>query len=175
MASSLDVYNSFIHDNNYSLWGYLINRPADYRLDFTNTSSIHRLNMPLQYLFVYGTLLSSADSVWHDRLIAPHFKLAGRARVRGRLYSLGEYPGLIEVSTHEDQVPGELYSFDAENHALEDLDDYEGCSSDTPLPHEYVRKLTEVRLDDGSRLTAWCYFYVGDTRGLKVIRAWSGQ
>ena len=128
--------------------------------------------MRTEYLFVYGTLRSDANSVWHDRLIAPFFTLVGTGKTAGRMYSLGEYPGLVECQDNITQVEGEIYSFDADVASLEELDEYEGCDAFTPQPHEYRRTQAWVTLDNGDEMYAWCYYYLGDVSALEPLGGW---
>lgn len=110
-----------------------------------------------QHLFVYGTLRDDPRNQMF-RLVAEHGRFAGRARVRGRLFDLGEYPGLVP-SNDNHFVTGELYSVEAERAAemWNALDRYEGCSEDDPQPHEYRRTLVPAQLNDGDTVQAWAY------------------
>jgi gamma-glutamylcyclotransferase (GGCT)/AIG2-like uncharacterized protein YtfP len=79
-----------------------------------------------RYLFVYGTL----RSVFHNpyaRLLAQRAVLLGTARLPGRLYRLGSYPGMLAPHTPKDWVTGELYRLPSAFCALLwTLDQYEG-------------------------------------------------
>lgn len=130
--------------------------------------------MSLQYLFVYGTLRSDTGSIWHERLIAPFFSLAGTGSASGTLYSLGEYPGLVEHQGDVPRVSGEVYQFDPATTTLAELDLYEGCDPLTPHPQEYRRVQTCVQMDNGAVVKAWCYYFLGDVSGLEPIDSWAG-
>lgn len=117
-----------------------------------------------ELLFVYGTLRgnlpSDTGSIWHQRLIAPHADFIGPGSVAGRLFDLGDYPGLCPSPFARDRVQGEVWRLHNTS-ALQALDEYEGCAPYAPPPVEYVRLREPVRLTDGRRLTAWVYYYTG--------------
>lgn len=71
----------------------------------------------------------------------------GQDTVKGRLYDLGAYPGLI-VDPKGDDVVVELYSIDAET--LANLDRYEGA------PHLFRQVKTQV---NSSNKEVLCYEY----------------
>ena len=108
-------------------------------------------------IFVYGTLRRDpTHEMFH--LLAKHARFAGQAAVAGRLFDLGAYPGMI-APDDTGVVVGELYEFDeaAWSSVIARLDEYEGCSSNDPEPHEYRREIVTARLADGSMLPAWAY------------------
>src|SRR5438034_11258013 len=59
-------------------------------------------------LFAYGTLMRGLE---RHRFLAARTTLIGRGTVRGRLLSLGRYPGIVDGG---DRVTGELYRIDDE-------------------------------------------------------------
>lgn len=91
---------------------------------------------------------------------------AGEATLRGRLVSLGRYPGFMDG---EGTVRGELYRFDDAAAALEVLDDIEGYDPANPLGGSYVREARLVNTSDGSTHTAWVYRFIGDATGLETV------
>src|SRR5438552_14406724 len=108
-------------------------------------------------LFVYGTLRRDpSHEMFH--LLAKYGRFVGDATVSGRLFDLGEYPGMVS-SDHTGRVIGELYEIDHANwdHVIARLDEYEGCSIGDPQPHEYRRELINARLASGLSLPAWAY------------------
>lgn len=112
-------------------------------------------------LFVYGTLRRDpAHEMFH--LLAKHARYVGDGTVSGRLFDLGEYPGMV-ASNDKSKVIGELYEIDRAKwrDVISRLDRYEGCSPDDPEPHEYRRELVNARLDSGAVLSAWAYVLNG--------------
>src|SRR6202044_2915740 len=91
------------------------------------------------------------------RLLQDQTRYIGDARMKGRLYGLGRYPGAVPAVKPDHWVRGEVYLFDASSNLLETLDDYEGS--------EFERALSSVQLDDGKKIECWVYLYVGRTPG----------
>ncbi len=101
-------------------------------------------------LFVYGTLrpgLSSEGS----RLVRDLESL-GEATVRGVLYDLGDYPGMV---VGDGLVHGDVLRVKSMEQ-LAALDTYEECDRPAPLFHRIV---TTARSRDGSECMAWVYVY----------------
>lgn len=97
-------------------------------------------------------------------------EFVGEADVQGRLYHLGNYPGM--VSTDEGKrVRGEVYEITADHwqETIQQLDRYEGCSESDPPPHEYRRELVQAHLDSGEHVSAWAYVLNRATDGLSEI------
>lgn len=120
-------------------------------------------------LFVYGTLRSDpSHEMFH--VLARHAKFLGEARVAGRLYDLGEYPGMV-LRPSDHSVKGELYDVTPEhwNEVIEQLDRYEGCAEDDPKPHEYCREVVHAELSNGRRVDAWAYVLNRPVAGLSEI------
>ena len=64
-------------------------------------------NHASHYVFVYGSLRRGFQSPAYE-YISRYFNFFGDARVKGKLFDLGEYPG--GVPTQEDSfITGELY------------------------------------------------------------------
>ena len=118
-------------------------------------------------LFVYGSLRAGAKHPMYE-VLCEHGKPAGLARVRGRLYTVDWYPGLV-LDPRADWVVGELWT-DIESAAWPVLDFYEGCSAEDPQPHEYIRRETTVEHGDAV-LRAWVYDYARDVGTLERIRS----
>ena len=100
-------------------------------------------------LFVYGTLKRRAPGRPHRLLRSAQF--VGSASVRGRLYDLGRYPGLVRERANDGRVFGELYELpdDVAKRALRNLDEYEG--------QEFDRQRMYAVLPDGRRRASWVY------------------
>lgn len=123
-----------------------------------------------QTIFVYGTLRRDPT---HDlyHLLARHGRFIGDARVQGRLFDLGAYPGMALDDTNG-FVTGELYEV-AVNwpSVIARLDEYEGCSSNDAEPHEYRRELVQALRPSGEPVRAWAYVLNRDPQGLPVIES----
>ena len=123
------------------------------------------------HLFVYGTLMSWADSNYgrdnRERLHAAATSL-GPATVRGRLHDLGAYPGLAASGDPPDLVPGELLRLDDPDAVFPWLDAYEGIVAGAP-DNEYERVTIEARLAGGGTVTAWAYLCRLDVSALPRI------
>ena len=120
----------------------------------------------MEYLFVYGTLLSDIPSSM-SKFVRRRADLVGKATTPGTLYDLGGYPGFVPGGGS--QVTGELYRIHpdraAETWGL--LDAYESV---TGAPEdEYARRELGVRVGGGGRFRAVTYVYVGNTKGLTTI------
>jgi gamma-glutamylcyclotransferase (GGCT)/AIG2-like uncharacterized protein YtfP len=74
------------------------------------------------------------------------------ARVPGRLYDFGAYPGARPAN---ESLVGEIFHIDES--LLAALDDYEGS--------EFERATVPATLDDGRSIDCWIYWYVGSAPG----------
>jgi gamma-glutamylcyclotransferase (GGCT)/AIG2-like uncharacterized protein YtfP len=92
-------------------------------------------------------------------VLARAAQCVGDASVRGALFDLGAYPGLVVDAPEAGFVRGALYALHASTaeQTLAVLDAYEGCASSDSQPHEYRRTLIDVALADGSTQPAWTY------------------
>lgn len=107
---------------------------------------LSRMNKHL--VFVYGTLRRGGLRAMPE--VFPGAKLVGRATVRGRLYDLGEYPGLLLLDGASGaRVAGEVYAVGEET--LGELDAVEAAD-------DYRRRRVEATLDAGA---SPCWVYVG--------------
>lgn len=113
-------------------------------------------------LFVYGTLLSAFANPYARRL-RKQAVLLGPARMRGRLYDLGAYPGMKRSLDPADWVSGELYRLDQPSKLLAFLDAYEVCDPRDGSSREFERVRATAHLGSGRRMAAWVYFYRGST------------
>ncbi len=118
------------------------------------------------HLFVYGTLRRAAGHPMHRSLCA-FASLVGEARVRGRLYRIDHYPGLV-LDDAAGWVRGELYRL-RDLHGLDALDEYEGAGPHDPEPREYRRVQRSVQLLEGGERNAWIYEYRWPTQGRPAI------
>jgi len=116
----------------------------------------------MDHLFVYGTLLSGA----HDALGAAmrarlhrETDLIGKASTPGRLYDLGDYPGLVEAEPRGDRdlVAGEVLELRDAPTTFRWLDVYEDVDPVNPTAGIYRRVPQVALLDDQRVLRCWIY------------------
>ena len=100
--------------------------------------------MVKHFVFVYGSLRSGNAGAMSTRF--PDAKFVSGAHVRGSLYDLGEYPGLL-LDESKSLIVGEVY--EVNDDTLNRLDQFE-------LSSDYVRK--EVEVDAGAnKMKCWIY------------------
>jgi gamma-glutamylcyclotransferase (GGCT)/AIG2-like uncharacterized protein YtfP len=120
-------------------------------------------------LFVYGTLRRDPrHEMFH--LLAKSARFFGEARVAGRLYDLGAYPGM-SLSDDGNHVKGEVYEVESKewSRVIQQLDAYEGCRARDPEPHEYRREIVQAQLPSGEFVDAWAYVLNRSARGLRQV------
>jgi gamma-glutamylcyclotransferase (GGCT)/AIG2-like uncharacterized protein YtfP len=123
-----------------------------------------------RHIFVYGTLRKALEQEMAGVLVREaHF--VGEASVRGVLFDLGTYPGLVVNEQATGLVKGEIYALRAPSAdgTLAALDEYEGCAPSDVEPHEYRRVLVQATLADGPVLSAWAYVLNRSIAGLTPI------
>lgn len=113
-----------------------------------------------QLLFVYGTLLQPGNE--HAAYLRRHSKLVSAGKVKGVLYDIGDYPGLI-LYPSAGHVQGSIYSIDTE--ALKLIDAYEGFGPGEYHPNLYLRIMQPVETESGF-VDAWVYIYNLPVEGL---------
>lgn len=113
-------------------------------------------------LFAYGVLRHGLIG-YRSLELASRARALGRERINGRLYHLGEYPGIILGDNGI--VHGELFAI--EDPALwPELDAYELYDPERPRASEYRRVQVDL-LDSGRR--AWIYEYNRPVKDRPVI------
>lgn len=123
--------------------------------------------MSIDHIFVYGTLRRAASRSRHD-LLQPA-TLIGRGTFQGRLYDLGDYPGVVASDDPADLVHGEIHRLHDPAATLARLDRYEGCDESAATPTEYVRAVADIRLPAGGSVHAYVYVYQRSLAGLRRI------
>ena len=118
-----------------------------------------------QYLFCYGTLLRDTAAPSMAALCRRLPRLAV-ASVRGCLYDLGTYPGLVLAEHCDDDqstVRGEVVAVQSASDWLR-LDSYEGVDHARPERSLYNRIRTIATTDAGQEIECWAYVYNRDLR-----------
>lgn len=120
----------------------------------------------MRHLFAYGTLLDGVRPAAIARA-AERLAALGPATVRGRLYDLGEYPGLV-LDAAASEVHGTILAV-PDDGVLAALDAYEGFEPDRPDRSLFVRRGVTATLLEGRALDCLVYVYNRDPAGAPVI------
>jgi gamma-glutamylcyclotransferase (GGCT)/AIG2-like uncharacterized protein YtfP len=144
--------------------------PGVYRFQNYHFSYLYAImESSRQLLFVYGSLRSGFNHPAYS-YISTHFTLVASARVKGKLYNLGDYPAAIPTED-EHYIMGELYSLKEEQEfswAIAQIDDYEGVNPEPGEAALYRRALTSVYFNDQTT-NAWIYWYNNSIEGYPLI------
>ena len=126
-------------------------------------------NPGIYHLFVYGSLRSGFRSPAYE-YISRFFNFIGEAKVHGKLFDMGSYPGAIPAGD-DAFIIGELYIIKDDSDfswAIGQLDDYEGVNVESDEMQLYRRELTDVFIND-EVTPAWIYWYSGNVSGRPEI------
>ena len=114
-----------------------------------------------QHLFVYGSLMPQLNSRFGEAertRLARESTIIGPASVRGKLYNLGDYPGLISNSCLNSRASGVLLRLNMPEETFAWLDLFEdivlGRSTEA---NTYERVARTVMLEDGGEIESWVY------------------
>lgn len=118
------------------------------------------------HLFVYGSLMGGVHSKI-AQLLHEQSDFKGLASVRGYLYDLGSYPGLV-LHEKASKIEGHVFSLHRAQELLTHLDEYEGILPNNPALNEYERQLVPVDLA-GETINCWAYIYQLPTENLPII------
>ena len=102
-------------------------------------------------IFVYGTLRKGFS---RHRYLSLEAKWIGMGTVKGLLYDLGSYPGVL--LSDEGKVKGEVYAINESTSILQKLDRIEGFNALQPERSLFLRTQVEVTMEDRS-VEAWIY------------------
>ncbi|MES2003619.1 MAG: gamma-glutamylcyclotransferase family protein [Bacteroidota bacterium] len=122
-------------------------------------------------LFVYGSLRSGFQHHAYT-YISRYFTLVAEAKVKGRLYDMGEYPAAVPTS-EDAYIIGELYQVnhaDEFSWAMAQLDDYEGLHTENGEAPLYRREKTIVLTANGLA-EAWVYWFNGNLSNRPVVES----
>lgn len=119
-------------------------------------------------VFVYGTLRPGA----HGNPVAARLRREaahlGPARVRGRLYRVHWYPGLVPDPDASCWVTGDLFALPPRGDLLAALDAFERYRPAQPRRGDFRRALHEVDTASGP-VRAWVYAYHGPVQAGTLI------
>lgn len=121
------------------------------------------------YLFVYGTL----NPKLAPKEIAPvikRLKYVGDGFVKGRLYDLGDFPGIKLRSNSKTKVRGRIYKLPTDRNTINSIDAYEEYYPTRLDKSLYLRKLTNVELENGKVVRSWIYEYNGRPDSSSLIK-----
>lgn len=127
---------------------------------------------PSRHLFVYGTLMSWAKGALglnQRKRLSSEARSLGPAVLRGRLYDLGQYPGVIISNATEDVVHGEVFELFRPATTLQWLDHYEGVWRAGRECDEYRREVVEVTLADSDVVKVSVYIYRRSLRRARYL------
>ncbi len=122
-----------------------------------------------EYLFVYGTLRKGYGNELH-KLIARNAEFIGMATYQGKMYNLGEYPGIVPSSNDSDIVLGELYKLTNPLRLVKILDEYEEYYPENEEDSVFLRKEIEVSVAD-TTYQSYGYVYNRLVEGVPVIES----
>jgi gamma-glutamylcyclotransferase (GGCT)/AIG2-like uncharacterized protein YtfP len=128
--------------------------------------SENAVTTPCHRLFVYGTLKRCSPHPM-AKFLAERGRFLGEARLRGRLFDLGRYPGMQPAQAEDEWVYGDLYDLAHDPAAWVELDAYENAES--PQPSFFERALETVAAADGQMVEAFVYWFVGDVSKAKRV------
>lgn len=109
-----------------------------------------------QLVYVYGTLMLSSGHPMGAKL-ASEADFIGLARVQGRLYDFGKWPGLSLSGDTSDVVHGEAWRLRSDE-SLAWMDEYEGIRPGVAQP-EYERIQNRVTIEELGTAVASLYAY----------------
>jgi gamma-glutamylcyclotransferase (GGCT)/AIG2-like uncharacterized protein YtfP len=118
-------------------------------------------------LFVYGTLLDEDNK--YGIYLRDNSQFFSSGKLKGILYDIGEYPGVVLYSEGDSFIYGIILEIDDPSAVLALIDIYEGYGEDQPQPNEFVRVLTEANTDKGP-VNCWIYLYNLPVDGLAPIQ-----
>jgi gamma-glutamylcyclotransferase (GGCT)/AIG2-like uncharacterized protein YtfP len=126
-------------------------------------------NPGIYHLFVYGSLRSGFRSPAYE-YISRFFNFIGEAKVQGKLFDMGSYPGAVPADD-DSFIIGEIYVIKDDSDfswAIGQLDDYEGVNVESDEMQLYRRELTDVFINN-EVTPAWIYWYSGNVSGRPEI------
>lgn len=119
-------------------------------------------------LFVYGSLLRGFGHPMHE-VLQRYAVYQGPGYINGKLFDIGDYPGLILSNNVRKVVEGEIYTIRDEDNLFLLLDRYEGCDKHAEQPCEYQRDVVTINNDEDITMLAWSYLYKHPVENNRLI------
>ncbi|MEO8147978.1 MAG: gamma-glutamylcyclotransferase family protein [Bacteroidia bacterium] len=112
------------------------------------------------YIFLYGTLRKEFNHHVFKK-VEDKLDYVGKGFVKGKIFDIGEYPGLIESTGNQSVVEGDVYSIKNETEKVfKLLDRYEGFIEGNLNKSEYIRKRKDIQLiREDKKIRSWIYIY----------------
>lgn len=112
--------------------------------------------MLVEKIFVYGSLRS--DMFNYDKLLKGKVSKVYKGTITGELFHLENkgYPAVIPGSNI---IQGELMELNNFEKSLVELDELENYTEENNTNCEYLRKVVDVKLEDGTSEKAYYYEY----------------
>lgn len=143
----------------------------------------HHAKQTEEYILIYGTLWEGTEKYLEFEMDM-HCLLVANTTLKGCLYDLGEYPGLVleadlseEDQDESSEIPVQLFKINKGTNSknplniLATIDKYEACNSLDPTSSEYRRTTLSTTLGIGShKVDAWIYLYNQSTKGKSKIK-----
>jgi gamma-glutamylcyclotransferase (GGCT)/AIG2-like uncharacterized protein YtfP len=107
-------------------------------------------------LFVYGTLLQPGNEF--ADYVNQQCTYITSGKIRGILYDIGEYPGLIIPCDAQHHIYGSIFKLHHLEENLKMIDDYEGFGPKQEQPNLFVRVIKPIETTDDI-IEAWVYLY----------------
>ncbi|MCR9287363.1 MAG: gamma-glutamylcyclotransferase [Bacteroidetes bacterium] len=120
-----------------------------------------------EYLFVYGTLMANIKTGIANKL-HEHSRFLGDGWIKGKLYDLGHYPGLIPDLNSESTVFGHVFELFHPLKTIKILDEYENVGQRFGIENEYRRERINITLENRI-VECWAYIYNLSPNNLPVI------
>ena len=115
-------------------------------------------------LFVYGTLQIQGNR--YADFLSQNARFISRAKLKGELFDLGNYPGAVHSTESKNYVLGSVFELENSDFVLRELDFYEGIGS---KGCEYTRQLAPIEAGT-THLICWVYLLILDSEGKFKIK-----
>jgi gamma-glutamylcyclotransferase (GGCT)/AIG2-like uncharacterized protein YtfP len=121
-----------------------------------------------KYLFVYGTLLG--DDNEFAIYLKRHCSFYSKGRLKGRLYDLSDYPGVVLNENCDSYIYGSVVELKDPQETVKHLDDYEGFGDDQDQPNLFIREIASIETNS-ELIDCWVYLYNLPIDGFRLIES----